>query len=365
MSLDKFQRAWKADASQLKVTFDSDLLSQTVQQSDDRFRTMIFWRDVREVGTALFLIPIWFALGIGLSLPWSWWLTVPVLLWIAGFLLIDRKRNPKSPSEPGQPLLFYAREALDQVEHQVWLLRNVFWWYLLPFTVSLMAFWGHLAWDMTGTWWGSCLITTPLAAFLFYVYRRIYWLNQDAVRDQLLPRQEQLRKLVGSLESDTEADAGDVDELIELVSSLSHNLPTVEQSPEVSAWFENWNRIVPSWWIASVILLPTLLAAYCGYYFAFEKAGPVFFQSVVSAVVVFEVLFFGRWYIVSKRFKVETPAQVFSNRLGYPAVAVLVSLLVVSALAFAAIFSFVGHANAEKASVKRAIEASNSSNVPE
>lgn len=38
-----------------------------------------------------------------------------------------RKRHPQRPSEPGEPLNFYAQEALTQVEHQIWLLRNVFW----------------------------------------------------------------------------------------------------------------------------------------------------------------------------------------------------------------------------------------------
>ena len=140
MSLDKYQQAWKAEASQVQVTFDADLLSKEVQQSHDTFRSMIFWRDVREVGTSLVMIPIWFVMGIGMSLPWTWYLTVPALLWIAGFMLVDRRLHPQRPSDPGEPLLFYVKESLAQVEHQIWLLRNVFWWYLLPPSISIKAF---------------------------------------------------------------------------------------------------------------------------------------------------------------------------------------------------------------------------------
>ncbi|KLU06749.1 hypothetical protein RISK_001205 [Rhodopirellula islandica] len=357
MNLDKFQKAWKADASELKVTFDAELLSQQVQQSHDQFRTMIFWRDVREVGVSLLLIPVWLVLGIGFSLPWSWWLTVPVLLWIAGFMLIDRKRHPKASSDPGQPLLFYAKESLTQVEHQIWLLRNVFWWYLLPFTISLMAFFVHLAWNLTGTWWGCLLIAAPFGLSLFYVYRRIYRLNQDAVREQLVPRQEQLQRIVSSLESEDVGDAAEVDELVDLVSSLSENDPIIEGNPGAAEWFENWNRIVPSWWIAAMILLPTLMAAYSGYRFAFDKAGPVFFQSVVMAVIVFEILFFGRWYLTSKRYKEQPLSGVNSKRLGGPAIVVLVTLLVVSALAFAAIFSFVAQTRSKASSRAEVVSA--------
>ena len=85
MSLDKYQQAWKAEASQVKVTFDANLLSKEVWKSRETFRSLIFWRDVREVGTSLVMIPIWFVMGNIVPVPWTWWLTVPVFLWIAGF----------------------------------------------------------------------------------------------------------------------------------------------------------------------------------------------------------------------------------------------------------------------------------------
>lgn len=347
MNLDKFQRAWKVDASELKVTFDSELLSQQVQQSHDKFRNIIFWRDVREVSVSLLMIPIWLAMGIGMSLPWSWWLTVPVLLWIAGFMLIDRKLHPKAASDPGQPLLFYAKESLTQVEHQIWLLRNIFWWYLLPFTISLMAFFIHVAWNTTGTWWGCILVTTPFGAVLFRVYRKIYRLNQKAVDEQLQPRQEHLQRIVANLESDDASDGGEVDDLVELVSSLVVNEQTPGDIPggqDWVSWSENWNRIVPSWWMAAMILVPTLVGGYCGYRFSFSQAGPVYFQAVVAAVIPFEIMFFGRWYLISKRSNEKPPTDSVAKQIGAPAILVLILIFVISTLAVAAVFSFVGHA---------------------
>ena len=63
MNLEKYQQAWKADAAQMEVTIDTDSMTAEVQHFQQNFRSMIFWRDVREAGTSLVLIPIWFAMG--------------------------------------------------------------------------------------------------------------------------------------------------------------------------------------------------------------------------------------------------------------------------------------------------------------
>ncbi|MEM7560573.1 MAG: hypothetical protein AAF394_15735, partial [Planctomycetota bacterium] len=139
MSLDRLKQVWQAESSQVKVTYDSEQLAQEVQQSQDAFRSMILWRDTLEVLAALVMIPVWIALGVATSSPWTWYLGIPAFLFIAGFLLIDRKLHPQRPSEPGEPLLFYVKESLAQVEHQIWLLRNVFWWYLFPCCLAFAA----------------------------------------------------------------------------------------------------------------------------------------------------------------------------------------------------------------------------------
>ena len=47
--------------------------------------------------------------------------------------------------------------------------------------------------------------------------------------------------------------------------------------------------MIPSWREAAVIILPTLVGAFCGLRFPIPKMGPVFFQSVVAAVIPFEI----------------------------------------------------------------------------
>ena len=104
MDPDDFKQTWKAQSSQSRLTIDSELLLKDVLRNQHCFATAIFWRDVREVGTSLLMVPLWFYMGAILSLPWTWYLTVPVLVWVAGYMLAYRMRHHRQPPEPGEPL---------------------------------------------------------------------------------------------------------------------------------------------------------------------------------------------------------------------------------------------------------------------
>src|SRR5439155_3701543 len=132
---DPLKPAWQA---QPRPTIDAELLLAEVRRNRRRFAAALFWRDVREVGVSLLMVPLWVYLGAALALPWTWYLMVPTLLWYPGFLLADRHRHPRQPPDSGQPLVRCVEESLAQVEHQIWLLRNVGWWGLLPFAVPAL-----------------------------------------------------------------------------------------------------------------------------------------------------------------------------------------------------------------------------------
>ena len=346
MSLDRLKQAWLAETSQVKVTYDSEQLSLEVQRSQDAFRSMIFYRDLREVLVALVMIPVWIALGVGTSSPWTWYLGIPAFLFIAGFLLVDRKLHPQRPCEPGEPLLFFAKESLAQVEHQIWLLRNVFWWYLFPCCLAFAAFFIQVGWQTTGSWWGGILLATIPGAIVYFIYRRVYLTNQRAVEKQLLPRQADLQKFIAALDDDGESQDSrgeDIpDDLNALASSLSENATAGSCK---ATWAENWNRNIPSWREAAMILVPTLIGGFCGWYFAHPNFGPVFFQSVCAAVIPFEIMLFGRAYLVHRRYKDKPPTTGGPVRPNAPAIFMIVLTVVIGILAIAAIFSFVQYAS--------------------
>lgn len=204
MEPDLFQQAWRAQSSRTRVTIDADLLSKEVERNHQAFQTTILLRDVREVSVAVVMIPVWCFLGAWMALPWTWYLTVPAFIWVAGFILIDRMRHPQKSSAPGEPLVQSVRVSVTEVEHQIWLLRNVFWWYLLPFTASLLAFSIQKIWQtyqVTG--WEALAGGGVSVVFIAALYSGIYWLNQVAVRKQLEPRRQELLALLASLSDET------------------------------------------------------------------------------------------------------------------------------------------------------------------
>ena len=203
MNPDNFKQAWQTQTSQTRLTIDAELLLKELRRSQRYFAATILWRDVREVGTSLLMVPVWLYLGVKYSLPWTWYLTVPALLWIAGYMLADRMRHKRQPPEPGEPLRQRVESSLAQVEHQIRLLRNVLWWYLLPLFLPMLAFFGQVAWqERSGGWW-TALAVSPVVALGAIVFAGVYWLNQYAVRAGLEPRRRELESLLMSLDDET------------------------------------------------------------------------------------------------------------------------------------------------------------------
>ena len=203
MNPDDYQKAWQAQSAQPRVTIHADLLLKELQHNQRNFRVTIFWRDFREVAIALLLIPVWFYMGAKLSSPWTWYLTVPVLIWIAGFMLVYRIRHKPERGKLDDTLLHCVQSSLAEVSNQIWLLRNVLWWYLLPLGVSLMAFIIQIAWLHSRGWVDVLAHAFPPAAVIFATYAFIYWLNQYAVRTKLEPRRRELLALIASLWEET------------------------------------------------------------------------------------------------------------------------------------------------------------------
>jgi hypothetical protein len=199
MNPDDLKQAWQRQSSQLAVA--PELLLQELQRNEQQFAATIFCRDAREILVALVLLPVWVIMGINLSSPWTWYLAMPGIAWVAGFLVVDRMRHKPRAPQPGEPLRECGGRSLDQVEHQIWLLRNVLWWYLLPLMVPVVVFFCHLAWLDRDDGWESVFGMAPPVAVVAAVTIFIYWLNQKGAR-QLESRRDELRALLASLKDE-------------------------------------------------------------------------------------------------------------------------------------------------------------------
>jgi hypothetical protein len=203
MNPDDLKKAWQRQTSQTHLLIDTELLLKEVRRNQAYFAAIIFWRDIREVGVSLLGIPVWIYLGAKHSLPWTWYLMVPAMLWIAAYMLADRMRHNRQPPEPGEPLRQRVESSLAQVEHQIGLLRNVLWWYLLPLSLAALAFVGQVTWqERSGGWW-MALSASGVVAIVAIVFGCVYWLNQYAVRVELEPRRRELETLLLSFDDET------------------------------------------------------------------------------------------------------------------------------------------------------------------
>ena len=56
MSPDDFQKAWRAEASQTRVTIDADALLKSVQRKQHELRETISWGDFSTIGLELLML---------------------------------------------------------------------------------------------------------------------------------------------------------------------------------------------------------------------------------------------------------------------------------------------------------------------
>jgi hypothetical protein len=220
MTSDDIKQAWDSQMSEMRMTIDVPGLDAETRRFQQHFAAILFWRDAREIGTSLVLIVVWLVMGGTMNLPWAWYLEIPALLWIAAFMSFDRRRSSQHQPAADAPLRERLQGNLASVEHQIWLLRSVRWWYLLPLGAPMLAFFAQVSWRASLAAWdpsakfpllgaiaGGVAGFSVMAAFVGAVFYFVDWLNQYAVRTDLQPRAEQLRGQVRSLDEET-ADGG-------------------------------------------------------------------------------------------------------------------------------------------------------------
>jgi hypothetical protein len=199
MTFDDLKDTWQSHKEVASITVDADMLLREVRRNKASFEASILWRDVREVG-ASFLVAIYFLYHGLKGKTWSAITLGLFALSIGIFMLADRALQKRRRPDYSDTLTGCIQSSLAQVAHQIWLLKNVFWWYLLPLLVGVAIFTGHIAWmlrDAGIPFWTHIFRSTGIWALLTW---GIYKLNQYAVRKGLQPRHQELEDLLNSLE---------------------------------------------------------------------------------------------------------------------------------------------------------------------
>ena len=198
MNFEELQKAWQSQVSGPQLTLDANLLLKEVEHNRKHFVRSIFWRDVREVGTALILAPVFFHVWMEYG-DWPWLMPPLACLGVAAFMLGDRWVQRKRKPAVMDPLRTCIEASLIQVNHQIWLLRNVLWWYLLPIGISVEIVFVFAAWRLWSVGLGLQWMSVCNVLGCVILYWGIYRLNQYAVRKGLEPRRQELESLLAGL----------------------------------------------------------------------------------------------------------------------------------------------------------------------
>ena len=205
-SFDDLQTLWQTAADPAPAV-DPDRIA-ALRAEAARFDRTIRWRDWRETAAAVIV-----AAAFG-----GMWPDAPpvgrigVVLAVVGALFVIawmwRAQRLHPRPAPDLPPAAALRAALARVNVQIGLLRSVMWWYLLPLAV------GPLVLTYAGFVEMQRQMRTPdtaleivfvgslyLAPLLIVggVFGFIYWLNQRAVRRELLPLRDRLTRLLHDL----------------------------------------------------------------------------------------------------------------------------------------------------------------------
>jgi phosphoglycerol transferase MdoB-like AlkP superfamily enzyme len=199
MNFEELQKAWQSQNPGATVTINTDLLLKEVRRNQHHFWMTIFWRDAREVGVAAFLTWLFLHWAIR-DREWSLYLLSFSCFGVGLFMLVDRWLQRRKRPVTNDPLRSCIEASLLQVNHQTWLLKNVFWWYLLPLAAAIGISICAGIWRTRQAGFSVMKGWVVFVLFGVLIYWGVYWLNQFAVKKYLEPRRQELESLLASLD---------------------------------------------------------------------------------------------------------------------------------------------------------------------
>jgi hypothetical protein len=202
MSFDDLQSKWQSHNHGTSLNVDSDLLLKEVQRNHQTLESSLLRRDIVEVVAAAVVTGVFGFMAVRLN-EWSLFLCSFGGLFVGTFFVVDRwiqsRKHPRPATD--QSLQSCIQTSLVQVNHQIWLLKNIFWWYLLPLIPGMVAFLSAVGWKMHEVGPLALLLVAAVGLLCAFVFWGVYLLNQQAVKKTFEPRRDELEALLASLKS--------------------------------------------------------------------------------------------------------------------------------------------------------------------
>lgn len=205
---DSLQQAWQTQSAQTKVSIDADVLLKVVQRDQHSFRAVVRSSDYWGIGIAILMIPVWIYMGISDAVPWTWYLTVPVLVWWVAFPIVYRMRHPLMPAPSDESLVHCVERSLSEIDDHVWYHSKSFRWSASPLFVSIITFAVHSAWLRSDDWLDLLSNMDSVVFFLAFFSFLFVAIEKCGCR-KYEPRRQELLTLLNSLQDETTLQTAD------------------------------------------------------------------------------------------------------------------------------------------------------------
>jgi hypothetical protein len=211
MDFQSLQSIWTGEAGNggNRSGESEEALIRAVLRRDRALDRRVRIRDFVELGTAAAMSFGFAVVAFRVPTPWPWLGAALLTLGVGAIFVRERRRRPGA--EPAGRLRERLGAALEEADHQIRLLRSVFWWYLLPLAGAALLVVAGTVWDVAGQMDASvrergggglaAAVVTVATLFVAGVFGCVWWLNQLAVRRHLLPHRQEIAALVDQLDA--------------------------------------------------------------------------------------------------------------------------------------------------------------------
>jgi hypothetical protein len=200
MSFDELQEKWQAHDHGIRRNIDTEWLSREVRRNHRALELQLWQRDFGEVTAAALITGVFATLAVWLQ-QWTLLLCAAGSLFVGLFFVVDRWKQRHRRAVVGSSLQSTIEASIAEVQHQIWLLRNILWWYLLPLIPGLVAFLVTTFWQSAGNGLAEQVVIAVVGLLCAVAFWSVYWINQREIKAKLEPRRIELEELRALLNS--------------------------------------------------------------------------------------------------------------------------------------------------------------------
>ncbi|GEM_PF-3205478 len=193
MKLDDLKTQWQKEITLLNQNQTLNMQVAHVSEKMSKLEKQIASRDKRETWLLLPAIPVFLFMAWNADhwISQSGCLLAVILMLLQPFVLNRAKPNSATKLLSTKA---YLENQLTMVNKQIKLLKDIWLWSLLPlfFAMSLIYIGDNL--DNLFKW-----VMPIYFGFIGLVFYLVYWLNARAVKQDLLPRKQELEQTLAEL----------------------------------------------------------------------------------------------------------------------------------------------------------------------